>query len=86
MAASGFHFFFGPEAPQQRYLHWLCLALVCFILGGERGSGCSARCVCAPGIGGCSYVSSGAAVQCVVLGCVCVNCVGWSLSGDGGMR
>ena len=42
------HFFFGPEAPQQRYLYWLYLALVCFILvGGALVWVLCALCVCA---------------------------------------
>ena len=81
------HFFFGPETPPAA-LFALAMPGPCVFYFGGRGrqSGCSARCVYAPGIGGCSCMLSGAAVQCAVLGCVCVNCVGWSLSGDGGMR
>ena len=75
-------FFLVPKHPYSA----ICIGYawpfcVLFWVGG-RQPGCSARCVYAPGMGGCS----GAAARCAVLGCVCVNCVGWSLSGDGGVR
>ena len=80
------HFFLVPKHPYSAicigYAWPLC---VLFWVGG-RQPGCSARCVYAPGMGGCSCILSGAAARCAVLGCVCVNCVGRSLSGDGVVR